>query len=221
MRTHIAIATAALLAGCAPTDSTIKAPAQGRAGSAIRIETPIGLGSGVYIGNDVVITAAHVVGNAPADIVDGKPTGLPVVTLRSDIGDAQRGEVLWVNKQYDIAAVRPADSRKFTEAALLCRAPVVGEPLTAAGNPFGLQFITVHGYVAAKPSEYAPKWKTAFVTDISMASGMSGGPAYDASGGVIGINVGVVDPHGGAEGAASGFAFVVPSSAVCSLLGRA
>ena len=203
MRMLTAIAAAALLAGCAPTDSAT------RAGSAVRIETPTGLGSGVYIGNGVIITAAHVVDTAP------------VVTLRSDAGDEQRGEVLWTNKQYDIAAVRPANSRRFAYAQLQCREPVVGEQLTAAGNPFGLKFITMHGYVAAKAAEYAPKWKTAFVTDISMASGMSGGPAYDADGGVIGINVGVADPHGGAQGATSGFAFVVPSSAVCSLLGRA
>jgi S1-C subfamily serine protease len=55
-----------------------------------------------------------------------------------------------------------------------------------------------------------------------MASGMSGGPAYDQYGDVIGINVGVIDPHGEKDKAsASGFAFVVPGSAVCGLLGRA
>jgi serine protease Do len=219
MRTLIAIATAALLAGCAANTDPIMTNAVTKS-SAVRIETPMGLGSGVYIGNGIVLTAAHVVADAPAAMVDGKLAGPAVVTLRSEAGDVQQGEVLWVNTQYDIAAVRPANARRFKAAKLACRNVAVGETLTAEGNPFGLKFVTMHGYVAAEPTEYAPKWKSAFITDISMASGMSGGPSYDKSGEVIGINVGVVDPHGGSTGATSGFAFVVPSSVVCSLLGR-
>ena len=191
------------------------------AGSAVRIETPTGLGSGVYIGNGVVITAAHVVADAPAAMVDGHLTGPAVVTLRSDAGDVQQGEVLWLNKEYDIAAVRPSNARRFKAASLACRTVEMGETIVAEGNPFGLQFITMHGYAAGAVTEYAPQWRAAFITDISMASGMSGGPSFDKYGEVIGINVGVVDPHGGAQGATSGFAFVVPSSAVCGLLGRA
>jgi S1-C subfamily serine protease len=217
MRTLIAIATAALLAGCASSGIESNASV---ASSAVRIETPMGLGSGVYIGNGIVLTAAHVVADAPSALVNGSLSGPPLVTLRSSDGDVQQGEVLWINREYDIAAVRPSNARRFGAANLACRAPKVGEPLTAEGNPFGLSFITMHGFVAAAPTEYAPKWKSAFITDISMASGMSGGPSYDKSGEVIGINVGVVDPHGGAQGATSGFAFVVPGSAVCGLLGR-
>lgn len=190
-------------------------------GSAVRIETPVSIGSGVYIGNGMVLTAAHVVANAPAPMVDGKVVGPPVVLLRSDAGDVQQGEILWLNKEYDIAAVRPANARRFTAAALSCRAPTRGEEVTAEGNPLGLKFITMHGYAASEPSEYAPNWKSAFVTDISMASGMSGGPAFDKFGEVVGINVGVLDPHGGKDGATSGFAFIVPGDAICGLLGRA
>lgn len=218
MRTLLAIATAALLAGCANTGIESQTP---QASSAVRIETPMGLGSGVYIGNGVVLTAAHVVADAPAAMVDGRLAGPPVVVLRSDAGDVQKGEVLWVNRQYDIAAVRPANSKRFSAAHLSCRTPDKGEALAAEGNPFGLSFITMHGYVAGDARQLGDKWKSAFVTDISMASGMSGGPAYDQYGDVIGINVGVIDPHGGEDGATSGFAFVVPGSAICSLLGRA
>lgn len=205
------LAATLLLAGCASMTSwetgvESQAP---KASAAVRIELATGLGSGVYIGNGVIVTAAHVVGD------------VATVTLRSDAGDVQRGEVLWTNKQYDIAAIKPANARRFNAATLACRDALVGEPLVSEGNPFGLQFISMRGYVASKTSEYAPQWKAAFVTDISMASGMSGGPAFDAYGEVIGINVGVVDPHGSASGATSGFAFVVPSSVVCGLLGRA
>lgn len=200
------------------------------AGSAVRIETATGLGSGVYIGNGLILTAAHVVADAThcqrrsfdsftAKVCD--PSFPAYVTLRSDVGDIQQGEVLWLNKQYDIAAVRPANPRRFSASALACRPVEMGEQITAEGNPFGLQFITMHGYAAGAVTEYAPNWKSAFITDISMASGMSGGGVYDAYGDVIGIGVGVVDPHGGPQGSTSGFAFVVPSSEICRLLGRA
>lgn len=191
------------------------------AGSSVRIETAKELGSGVYIGNGLILTAAHVVSDAPAQFENGIVVGPPTVQLRSDDGDIQKGEVLWINKEYDIAAIRPANPRRFTGATLACRPVKKGEAIRAEGNPFGLKFVTMRGYAASEPSQYSPSWKSAFVTDISMASGMSGGPAYDTYGEVIGINVGVVDPHGNANGATSGFAFIVPSRDVCGLLGRA
>ncbi|MCG7507047.1 S1 family peptidase [Mesorhizobium retamae] len=203
-----ALFAASMLAGCASTDP-IETGGVPSASSVVRIETDTGLGSGVYIGGGVVITAAHVVA-----------TSSGTIKLRSDDGDVQQGEVLWINQQYDIAAVRPANSKRFAAASLSCRTPSVGEEITAKGNPFGLKFITMRGYVASKPSEYSPSWKSAFIVDVSMASGMSGGPAYDQYGKVVGINVGVVDPHGNERGSTSGFAFVVPSNAVCGLLGR-
>jgi S1-C subfamily serine protease len=180
------------------------------AGSSVRIELPDGLGSGVYIGNGIVITAAHVVGNNAS------------VKLISDIGDSQIGEVLWINKVYDIAAIRPANSRRFHAADLACREAIVGEPLVAEGNPVGVEFISMHGYVSGVAREFLPNWKSGFVTDMTVISGMSGGGIYDQFGEVIGITVGAMDPHGKAgEAAAGGMGFAVPSSVVCSLMGRA
>lgn len=192
------------------------------AGSSVRIELPTGMGSGVYIGG-LIITAAHVVGDAPRCNSAGEcsPDRLPTVKLISDLGDVQDGEVLWLNKAYDIAAVRPANAKRFTKATLACRDTIVGESLMAEGNPVGIPFLTFRGSVSGKPQEFLPNWKSAYVIDVTISSGMSGGPSYDDYGEVIGINVGVADPHGKqGEPASGGMGFAVPSSVVCELLGR-
>lgn len=207
MRALLAATAMLLLATGCSTQRPIHVPQQ--ASAAVRIETAMGLGSGVYIGNGIVLTAAHVV------------HGDRVVRLISDVGDIQDGEVLWTNAAYDIAAVRPANARRFAEAYLDCRAVVVGEAITARGEPVGIRDITMHGYVSGEPRALEPKWKNAFVTDMTVISGMSGGGVSDAYGNIVGINVGAMDPHGAeGEAAAGGLAFAVPSSVVCALLGR-
>lgn len=212
---------ASTLAGCA-TGVQSNAPS---AGSSVRIELASGLGSGVYIGNGIIITAAHVVDGAPRSRVEVQPgvttDGPPTVRLISDLGDVQDGEVLWINKEYDIAAVRPSNARRFTAAKLAGREPDLGEALVAEGNPAGVQFIQMHGYVSGDARPFLPNWKSGFVTDMTVISGMSGGGIYDQFGDVIGITVGAFDPHG-AQGqtAQGGMGFAVPSSVVCSLLGR-
>jgi S1-C subfamily serine protease len=191
------------------TDCATSGRAPQLAGAGVKLEVvnaegESSLGSGVYIGNDIIITAEHVVDGAAS------------VTLRSDAGDVQNGEVLWSNKEYDIAAVRPYNSRRFEAARLSCRGPVVGEPITANGNPMGVEFITMHGYVSGAQRAMAPEWKSVFMTDLTTIGGMSGGPTFDANGDVIGITVGVIAmdaPYGG-------LGTVVPGSVVCSLLGR-
>jgi serine protease Do len=157
----------------------------------------------------MVITAAHVVGD------------MPIAQIISDNGATQTGTVLWVNKAYDIAAIE-IDGSKNLPASLACRIPTVGETIDAEGQPVGIKFITMHGYVAGEARELAPKWKSAFVADLTVISGMSGGGVYDQFGDVIGITVGAMDPHGAPDAPASGgLGFIVPSSVVCSLLGRA
>ncbi|TPJ86973.1 MULTISPECIES: serine protease [unclassified Mesorhizobium] len=215
-------ASALCVVGCA-TGIQSSAPV---AGSSVRIELPTSLGSGVYIGNGVIITAAHVVDGAPQSRVEVQPgvtiSGPQTVRLISDQGDVQTGEVLWLNKEYDIAAIRPANARRFAAAGLACREPDLGEALVAEGNPAGVKFIQMHGYVSGDTRPFLPNWKSGFVTDMTVISGMSGGGVYDQFGAVIGITVGAFDPHGQqGQTAQGGMGFAVPSKVVCELLGRA
>lgn len=192
------------LAACSGVDN-IETSAVTPAGSAVRIETSDnGVGSGVYIGNDVIITAAHVVGN------------MPTVKIKSDIGDYQEGSVLWVNKDYDLAAVKPRSGRRFKAAYLSCKQPRVGEAITAKGNPVGLEFVTMRGFVSGE-ARTVGAWKSVFLTDLTTYGGMSGGPIFDNMYEVVGITVGVV----GFSAPTGGLGFAVPGDVVCQMLGRA
>lgn len=204
-----ALLTATALSACATKyDTDITDAINDLASAGVRIETKqaagTGIGSGVYIGNGIVLTNAHVVDGASA------------LTIKSDVGDIQPAEVLWVNAEYDVAAVRPANPRRFQAANLDCREPVVDENIRAVGNPAGIEFITMRGYVSGKVREMG-HWKAAFVTDMTTVGGMSGGPIYDADGDVIGLTAGVYST----SGPDGGMGFAVPASALCMLLGRA
>lgn len=211
MRRLILAASIAALVGCSSGSidpaTTAAIPEQG--GSAVRIQAVDGLGSGVYIGNGAVITAAHVVGDNAK------------VTLISDTGEATAGDVLWRSKEYDIALVRPSRPAAFTAASVTCRAPVVGESLTAVGNPAGLEFVTMRGYVADRPHP-AGVWADVFSMDVTTIAGMSGGPVYDAAGDVVGITVGTMVSAVPTNGlpAQGGLGTAVPMRTVCGLLGR-
>lgn len=206
--TFLALAATTMLAACAPQPVFVDA----KAGADVRIEatklTPAGeqhgVGSGVYIGNDIIITAAH------------NLTGADSFKIRTDVGDVQAGEILWLNREYDIAAIRPIRPGRFKAARLSCRNPLVGESIRAVGNPAGIEFITMRGYVSGEEREAEPNWKSVFVTDLTTIGGMSGGGTYSATGELIGITVGTL----GFNAPAGGLGFVVPASKVCMLLGR-
>lgn len=201
------LAAALLLAGTSLSGCATGVESQSpKAGPAVRLELASGsLGSGVYIGNNMIVTAAHVVGDAKS------------VKVKSDIGDIQDAQVLWRNTDYDIAAIWPANSRRFNEARLDCRVAAVGERISAAGNPLGAEFITMHGYVSGAARQAGDAWKEVLITDMTTLPGMSGGPVYSETGEVVGITVGTATT----QNVPVGLGMAVPSSVVCSLLGRA
>lgn len=210
MRTILAAAALAAttaLASC--TSPQVIDASDKRAGADVKIEviapTGNGVGSGVYIGNGMILTAAHVLG------------GATTVKVKSDVGDVQQADVLWVNLAYDIAAIAPTNPGRFRAANLACREAGVGERIAAAGNPAGIEFVTMHGFVSGASRELAPKWKSAFLTDMTTIGGMSGGGIYDEAGRVVGITVGTL----GFNVPSGGLGFAVPGSTVCKLLGRA
>lgn len=172
----------------------------------VKINLPDGLGSGVSIGNGFIVTAAHVVG-------DAKEVG-----IKERDGVETTADVLWVNRVYDIALLR--SPLKIPAADLSCRTARVGDAITAIGNPLGLEFISTAGKIAGEARQFGDTWKSAFVTDLTVIMGNSGGPAFDEYGKLIGIVVGVLGVPVGEGKSYLGLSTVVPSSVVCSLLGR-
>lgn len=202
----------ALLVGIAVTSLTVSgeinaklrsAAATPQAISTVFVETTAGHGSGVHIGRGYILTAAHV--------VDAEP----VVQVRDTLNHTVSGAVLWVNKAYDLALVQ-IDKPAMDATTLNCAVrPKVGDEISAIGNPLNLLFVHTWGRMAAPPEERL-MWKSAFIADLTIAPGMSGGPIFDRAGNLIGLGVGV---------SSMGMtlfpiSYIVPVSAVCRLMAK-
>lgn len=172
----------------------------------VKIQISNGHGSGVHIGDGFILTAAHVVGDEKEAQVKAKG------------GAFNKADVLWVNKAHDIALLRTS-SAGLGAAHLSCRAVKIGDPIVAYGNPLQIEFVAAYGKIAGEPRKTGP-WNAVYVTDITTVMGQSGGPVYTDGGDLIGITVGVMAAPIGFSGSLVGFGFVVPSTAVCELLGR-
>lgn len=211
MKRVIVLLTIALLAGCAtPVPQPVLT-------SLVRVNVNEGHGSGVYIGNDIVITAAHVVKGAKG------------VGLLSESLAVQSGAVLWASEEYDIAAIRTSNGGQYRAAHLDCGELQVGESITAAGSPLGEDFLYIPGTVVGGERKVGP-WESVVVAALPVTSGNSGGPVYDDYGNLVGIVVGVMlNPIARVDVPTSindfdrsqvGISYVVPASTVCGLLGR-
>lgn len=88
--------------------------------SVVYVDTDRGHGSGVHIGDGYVLTAGHV--------ADGAKT----IQLKTAGGKFQPAEVLWLNKEYDIALLR-TDGAGIGAATLSCRYAHTGEDIRAIG----------------------------------------------------------------------------------------
>jgi len=148
------------------------------------------LGSGFILSSDgYIVTNSHVVADAD-DIL-----------VRLQDGREMHGKVVGADPRSDIAllkidadklpAVRLGDSEKLK----------VGEWVAAIGSPFGFDNSVTAGIVSAKgrslPSEnYVP-----FIqTDVAINRGNSGGPLFNLSGEVVGVNSQIYSQTGGFMG---------------------
>jgi S1-C subfamily serine protease len=201
-----ALAALALLLG---VGFAIKTAHPKSAISTVLVSDVSGHGSGVHIGHGYIVTAAHV--------VEDNPT----VQITDSLGHKHTGTVLWSNKVYDIALVRIGDYSDVGSARLTCSHSIpVGTNVSAVGNPLSLENITTWGKISSDIRERGP-WKLSVVADMTIAPGMSGGPVFDAVGEVVGIVVGVaIMPNDMGIVAPFAVSYVVPSEAVCALMGR-
>ena len=161
---------------------------------AMRGATESSEGSGVVIAEDgIVLTNAHVVERASRI----------VATLADD--RAFEAEIIGLAEELDLAVLR------LRGAASLQAVPhgtssdlMLGEPVVAIGNPFGLGHTVTSGVISAvsRPLETDDRVYQDFIqTDASINPGNSGGPLINARGQLVGINTAVR-----ADGQGIGFA---------------
>ena len=155
-----------------------------------------GMGSGFIISADgLILTNAHVVREAKDVIVKlsdrreytakvlGVDTATDIAVLRIDAKD--------------LPTVRLGDARKIE----------VGDPVLAIGAPYGLEQTATQGIVSAKGRSLPGDTVVPFIqTDAAVNPGNSGGPLFDGTGSVVGINAQIYSRSGGFQG----LSFAIP-----------
>jgi serine protease Do len=160
----------------------------------------MGQGSGFFISPDgYLVTNNHVV---------EKATEVDVVT---DDGKTYTAKVIGTDPRTDIALLKIEGRKDFPWVKLAGDQPRVGDWVLAVGNPFGLGGTVTAGIVSARGRDIGAAGTDDFLQiDAAVNRGNSGGPTFNLSGEVIGMNTAIVSPSGGSVG----IAFAIPSETV-------
>lgn len=167
-----------------------------------------GHGSGVMVGPDLVLTAAHVVDSPGA------------FKIKTPDGAEHTVEVLWRSPSRDSALLLITDGAKLPYAELACRAAELDEPVTLIGNQGVARFRVSHGTVSSVHAldfgPLAPDEQLYKGTPLNIAAGPgdSGGPVFDAEGHVLGLL------QGGADKGGYPTPWMIPATRICPLLAR-
>ncbi len=147
-------------------------------------------GSGFLISSDgLVLTNAHVV------------DGAKEVTVKLSDHREFKARVLGADRSSDIAVLK-IDGRDFPSVRLGDSDQLgVGDYVLAIGAPFGLEETATAGIVSAKGRSLPGDGYVPFIqTDAAVNPGNSGGPLFDSSGAVVGINAQIYTNSGGYQG---------------------
>ena len=171
-------------------------------------QTVQSLGSGVVIDADRhILTNEHVVGQASR--------------IRVTLADGREFDatLIGADSNNDIAVLRAETQEKLPWIPLgTSKDLMVGEPLIAIGNPFGLASTVTTGVVSALDRSIRSESRVfhGFIqTDASINPGNSGGALLDAEGRLIGINTAV---YNGGQGIGFAIAADVAARVVNELI---
>ncbi|MEM6414158.1 MAG: Do family serine endopeptidase [Pseudomonadota bacterium] len=160
---------------------------------------PVSLGSGFIIKpSGVVVTNNHVIDNADE------------ITVTLNDGREFKARVLGADRETDIAVMQlETDGVRLPSVSFGDSTGVrVGEDVFAIGNPFGLGGTVTKGIVSARNRDIDSGSFDDFIqTDAAINRGNSGGPLFDLSGRVIGVNTAIYSQTGGSVGVG----FAVPA----------
>ncbi|WP_367715338.1 Do family serine endopeptidase [Nitratireductor sp. GISD-1A_MAKvit] len=160
---------------------------------------PVSQGSGFFISEDgYLVTNNHV--------VDGGSS----FTVVMDDGTEIDAKLVGTDARTDLAVLKVEEERSFTYVDFADDAKVrVGDWVVAVGNPFGLGGTVTAGIVSARGRDIGAGPYDDFIQiDAAVNRGNSGGPAFNLTGEVVGINTAIFSPSGGNVG----IAFAIPAS---------
>jgi serine protease Do len=161
---------------------------------------PTSQGSGFFITEDgYLVTNNHV--------IDG---GSAFTVVMND-GTELDAKLIGRDPRTDLAVLKVDDKRKFTYVSFADDKKVrVGDWVVAVGNPFGLGGTVTAGIVSALGRDIGAGPYDDFIqVDAAVNRGNSGGPTFNLSGEVVGINTAIFSPSGGGN---VGIAFAIPAS---------
>jgi len=162
-----------------------------------------GVGSGFIISDDgYILTNAHVVDNAASISVKLQDRREFEATL---IGSDELTDVALLKVEASsLPIVTTADSDEVA----------VGEWVLAIGSPFGFDQTATQGIVSAASRNLPSTNYVPFIqTDVAVNPGNSGGPLFNTSGEVIGINSQIYSSTGGYQG----LSFAIPINLAMSV----
>jgi S1-C subfamily serine protease len=171
--------------------------------SIVTIKARMGLGSGVVLRSDVVVTNAHVV----------RDSREATVTLAD--GQDSPAKVLATDKMTDLAVLR-TERTDLPVPKFRTDVPQPGERALAIGSPLGFQHSVTAGIISGLHRDIPgaatqnPSLVDLIQTDASISPGNSGGALLDAAGRVVGINEAYIPPSAGAVS----LGFAIPSATV-------
>jgi len=166
---------------------------------------PYGLGSGfVYDNSGNIVTNNHVVEGADA------------IQVTFNDGTVAKAKLVGRDPYSDLAVIRVNVPAEQLEPVLFANSSniVVGEPVVAIGNPFGLGNSMSAGIVSQLGREISTAYRYSIVdviqVDAAINPGNSGGPLINGQGRVIGVNTAIATE----TGSFSGIGLAVPSNTV-------
>jgi len=159
------------------------------------------LGSGLILDSDgYIVTNNHVVEGADS------------VTVTLSDGHELEATIVGADPKTDLALLKVVADEPLTSVDLGDSDSVrVGDWVLAVGNPFGLGGTATFGIISAigRDIQSGP-YDNFLQIDAPINSGNSGGPVFDVSGKVIGVNTAIFSPNGGNVG----IGFAVPAAQV-------
>lgn len=157
-------------------------------------------GSGFIISADgYVVTNNHVVENAEN------------VTVILDDGDELKAEIVGTDPRTDLALLKIQDASDLPHVSFADDEARIGDWVVAVGNPFGLGGTVTAGIISARGRDISGSTYGDFLQiDAAVNRGNSGGPAFNLSGEVVGVNTAIFSPNGGNVG----IAFAIPAGTV-------
>ncbi len=163
-----------------------------------------GVGSGVVIDEDLILTNNHVI------------EGVDDVLIRDFTGRVLEGTVVGSDARIDVAVIQVEDSGLAVAQLASDDSATVGQSAIAIGSPFRLQQTVTQGIVSAVnrpiPSRVDGSFVPMIQTDAPINPGNSGGALADTQGRVIGINTSIQTDGNSASNAGVGFAIPIDTA---------